>query len=36
VKKLEGGTFCGDKRVGRFLVGLVVFAAWLTNLGRRK
>lgn len=33
--KLDNGTFCGDKRLGRFLIGLVVAAAWLLNLGRR-
>lgn len=32
---LDNGTFCGDKRIGRLLVGLVTFAAWLVNLGRR-
>lgn len=31
----DNGTFCGDKRIGRVLVALVTFAAWLVNLGRR-
>jgi hypothetical protein len=32
---MENGTFCGDKRIGRFLVALVTLAAWALNLGRR-
>jgi hypothetical protein len=35
-KRLDNGTFCGDKRIGRFFIGLVVFGAWLANLGRRR
>lgn len=31
----DNGTFCGDKRIGRLLCGMVVFAAWLVNIGRR-
>lgn len=29
------GTFCGDKRIGRVLVALVTFAAWLVNVRGR-
>jgi hypothetical protein len=32
---MDNGTFCGDKRIGRVLCGLVTQAAWLLNLGRR-
>jgi hypothetical protein len=35
VSGLDNGTFCGDKRIGRMLVALVTFAAWLVNFGRR-
>lgn len=30
-KNLDNGTFCGDKRLGRFLIMLVVVAAWLAD-----
>lgn len=35
MSNLDNGTFCGDKRVGRVLIGLVTFAAWILNVGRR-
>ena len=31
---MDNGTFCGDKRIGRLLVALVTFAAWVLNVGR--
>jgi hypothetical protein len=35
MSRLDNGTFCGDKRLGRLLVALVTAAAWLVNVGRR-
>lgn len=35
MSSLDNGTFCGDKRIGRLLVALVTFTAWLLNLERR-
>ncbi len=35
MSSLDNGTFCGDKRIGRLLIALVMCAAWLANLGRR-
>lgn len=35
MKRLDNGTFCGDKRIGRFLIAMVTFAAWLTTIGQR-
>lgn len=35
MKSYDNGTFCGDKRIGRVLIGLVTLAAWLLNLGSR-
>ncbi len=31
----DNGTFCGDKRIGRFLVAMVTFAAWVVNIGHK-
>lgn len=34
--KYDNGTFYGDKRIGRVLIGLVTLAAWALNLGRSR
>lgn len=31
----DNGTFCGDKRIGRILIALVTFAAWIVNVGQK-